>query len=654
MSNIKQEALKPGNRELDVNSEATKPGRIAVEYIHGFMASELISPASRYEIVQRSSRRKKGRKTNRALPFELKRRIELTVVPAMKFSGALSLLVLAGASIAPATIHAATADHRFGAMTHFAHGWDPVWADIAALRGIKTVRDELYWDAVEREQGVFAFPRQFDAYMDSLRRNGIAPLIVLSFENRNYDDGDTPHTTEAISAFGRYGTEVLKRYGEQIQTVEIWNEYNGTFCKGPATANRAGTYATMLREAYAQIKKSRPEVTVLGGATAGIPMPYWEKLMQNGALASMDALSIHPYRYEAPPEGIEDEIVALQELVRKYNNGESKPIWVTEIGWGTQVTPAPGALRIDEATQARFLVRAYALLLSANVERVYWYLFRDYEDFTMGLTTADARPKLAAFAMQVMVNELTNARFVRREATTPGLYSMLFVRPSGEEVRVVWSLESTSLAADGATRIVDLEGRTRTITSRISVDDSPLFISGQLAALPPPPNLRVSQLADARTGFSGQQGGNNWSFGERVGADPTFRPLPNYTVSDWNAAWGGAHPYLSITPGDQHPSATGNGPVTALRRWTSDRSDSVRIVGEFRCSTNGDGVGVSVLVNGQRVFQRSLGGGHSVSATFDLEQNIAPGTTIDFAVDPGPGTDISYDATQITASIRSR
>ena len=80
----------------------------------------------------------------------------------------------------------------------------------------------------------------------------------------------------------------------------------------------------------------------------------------------------------------------------------------------------------------------------------------------------------------------------------------------------------------------------------------------------------------------------------------------------------------------------------------------VRIVGEFRCTANGDGVGVAVLVNGQRVFRQSLGGGNSVSAAFDLEQSIAPGTTIDFAVDPGPGTDISYDATQVTASIRSK
>src|SRR5690349_3914234 len=136
----------------------------------------------------------------------------------MMFSRGLLFTLGFGLSVAASPGRAASEDLRFGAMTHFAHGWDPVWADIAVLRGVRTVRDELYWDAVEREKGVFAFPRQFDAYMDSLRRNRISPLIVLSFENRNYDGGETPHSTEAISAFARYSAEVLKRYGTQIQS----------------------------------------------------------------------------------------------------------------------------------------------------------------------------------------------------------------------------------------------------------------------------------------------------------------------------------------------------------------------------------------------------------------------------------------------------
>lgn len=543
-------------------------------------------------------------------------------------------------------------DRRFGAMTHFAHGWDPVWADIAAIRGVRTVRDELYWNAVEREKGVFAFPRQFDLYMDALRRNDVEPLIVLSFENDNYDQGNTPWSAEAFDAFGRYGTEVLKRYGPQIRALEIWNEYNGTFCKGPATQDRATTYPKMLRTAYQQIKSLRPDVTVLGGATAGVPLPYWEKLMQQGALDAMDALSIHPYRYENAPEGLEADIAALQSLVKKYNRGETKPIWVTEIGWGTH-DAAPGGIAIDEATQAKFLVRAYALLLSANVERVYWYLFRDDEDFTMGLTTADATPKLASYAMQVMAIELAGARFVRREPTLPDLYSILFVRPSGEEVRVLWSLSPLSLPAAGATRAVDLTGNMRLAPAELALTDTPVFVAGPLTGLPPPPLDLATTLASSSSDFSGQQGGGNWWYGSSING--SFDELPHYSVSDWNAAWGGGFAYLSITANDQHPSVAGDGqPVAAVRRWRSDRAGTVRIKGKFQCSTNGDGVGVSIRVNGQPLFRKLLGGGQSVQDTFDFEQGVAQGTTIDFAVDPGPAGNIDFDATQVAVEISGR
>ena len=75
-------------------------------------------------------------------------------------------------------------DSRFGIMTHFAQGWSPVWADVAAICSIPNVRDELYWDQIEVQPGVYAFPPAFDNYMFALRRDGISPLIELDFANR--------------------------------------------------------------------------------------------------------------------------------------------------------------------------------------------------------------------------------------------------------------------------------------------------------------------------------------------------------------------------------------------------------------------------------------------------------------------------------------
>jgi len=91
-----------------------------------------------------------------------------------------------------------------------------------------------------------------------------------------------------------------------------------------------------------------------------------------------------------------------------------------------------------------------------------------------------------------------------------------------------------------------------------------------------------------------------------------------------------------------------------LRRWTSNFAGPVEISGQFHCTTDGDGVGVSVWVNGQQRFRKLLGGGNGnpISDNFDFFETVQPGTTIDFAVDPGPGVNINYDATVVTATVR--
>ena len=559
--------------------------------------------------------------------------------------------VFLGCPLTMQTLRAdASVDPRFGVMTHFAQGWDPAWAWVASVRNIGTVRDELYWDQIEPQPGVYVFPQAFDDYMGTLRVAGISPLIELDFENPNYDGGMTPYTDQGMAAYAEYGVQVLKHYGDQIKAVEIWNEYNGTWCQGPATLDRAGTYAKMLQQAYRQIKAVRPDVTVVGGSTINVPLPYWEKLMQDGALNDMDVLSIHPYRYNSPPEGIENDVIALQNLVKKYDNGQTKPIWVTEIGWAIQDGSLPGTIAIDETTQAKFLVRAYALLLSANVERIYWYLLHDDQDI-MGLTTPDATPRQSAYAMQVIGTELAGATFVQREATLNGLYSMLFTRTDGTPVRVMWSLQPLMLKVSGQTRVTDMVGNDVGVSNQLSLADAPVYVEGPLQGLPPALPAETL-LTDSTRDFSGIQGQNGWCYGGFVGSGTALELMNNYAVTDWTQVWGDGYPYHDVTPGDQHPSSTGNQPVSSVRRWVSTTEGTLHVVGQFQWSGGGgDGVGVSILVNGQPLFRKLLGHGNAIGYAFDFLQPVHVGTTIDFAVDPGPGIDISYDATSIGATI---
>jgi hypothetical protein len=568
----------------------------------------------------------------------------------MKCAGLVCLCSL----VAPLAADAGTPakDVRFGVMTHFAHGWDPELIAAVARSGIGTVRDEVYWRDVEPEKGVFAFSAHYDRTMSRLGGEEIEPLVVLSFENDAYDGGNTPYSDEAMAGFARYGGEVLRHYGGQVKAVEVWNEYNGSFVRGLPEGDRAATYLRMLRAAYQEVKRLRPDVLVVGGATAGVPLPYWEKLLAGGALECMDVLSVHPYRYDAEPEGLETDVAELHALVARYNQGKTRPIWVTEIGWNTQAAKAEGDLVIDDLVQAQFLVRAYALLFSAGVERVYWYLFRDYNDALMGLVRGDplATPKPAFAAMATMTEQLRGAAFAGRDPASPGIHALRFRRASGEMVRVMWSLTPRVIEVSGVTSVTDMLGRALGSSGALELGASPLYVVGEIQGLPEATEMSI---ADSRMGFAGTQGRNGWSFGY-VRAGGGFTPLPVYDADDWRAAWRGDPPFLVVTAKEQHPSVLEGAPVGAVRRWESDRQGEVRVEASFQGGKRGgDGVGVAVVVDGQLRLRRVLGGAPDapVSQKFEFVETIQPGTTLDFVVDPGPAANIDHDGVAVAVKL---
>ena len=236
--------------------------------------------------------------------------------------------------------------------------------------------------------------------MTALNQSHIAPLTPLTFNNDLYDSAPplqtwqmAPYTKRGFAGYARYAAEVVKHY-PQIRAVEVWNEYNGGFAQGPADG-RPEVYRRMLRHAYDAVKKQRPGVTVLGCATVGIPLDWIEAVFQRGGIDHMDGISIHPYGFLSPPETVAAKLTALVQLIRKYNGGRDKPIWVTEQGYFT-VSPGSCGDRdpITEITKANYLVRAWTLFVAGGVKKAFWYLARNDPNFgTMGLVTAPDDPR---------------------------------------------------------------------------------------------------------------------------------------------------------------------------------------------------------------------------------------------------------------------
>jgi hypothetical protein len=101
-----------------------------------------------------------------------------------------------------------------------------------------------------------------------------------------------------------------------------------------------------------------------------------------------------------------------------------------------------------------------------------------------------------------------------------------------------------------------------------------------------------------------------------------------------------------------HPSVSDGRPVWPVRRWISDIDGQVRITGTVRRGAGGDGARALILSDGTEIFATEVGGPNGQTAlSYEVLATVARGTVIDFAVTPGPGIDINFDATAFTAVI---
>jgi hypothetical protein len=564
-------------------------------------------------------------------------------------------------------------DSKFGIMTHFAQNMPVEFLPLLAKAGIVSVRDEQSWGAVEKSKGVYDFPPVLQAYMDDLKQVHIWPLIVLAFGNPLYDNQPNvpiyklaPYTPAGFAGYADYCVAVLNHYGQQIKTVAIWNEYNGTFAAGKAATDRPKYYTEMLKEAYTRIKAVRPDVTVLGGAAVKIPLPYFEKLFKLGALNYMDAIDIHPYE---TPETAEKELAGLVALTKKYNNGQSKPIWATEYSYFGDDTP-------ERAKPANHMVRMSTLLQTQpEVQRMYWYLSRDYlqQFHNLGLIHDENNPMgkytpvIGYAAYSNLIHQFYHARFEKRVATDSRTRVYQFER-GGESLWVCWStFEQAQLTftASGPVSLVNIVGGEKQLTPvngviSVTVGDTPFYVVADRSTVSAVADVPREDevIADSTRDFSGQQGQGNWTYGyfasNRDGSAPydpagvqpmKWEPSPG----DWGDTWAAPGRYFSLSEGGSSPSVINGGQGWTVLRWTSDRSGVVHIVGKVERGTGGDGVAVKVFLDGQELFSKMIL--PNAHAEIDLSPTVNKGSRVDFITTPGPGMDASFDATGYAVTI---
>lgn len=376
--------------------------------------------------------------------------------------------------------------------------WYTPLVDLLTLSGTWDVRDYIGWANTEPQKGAYTFPYYYEEYENgTLPSERVAQLTTLAFENPNYDDGLTPYTPEGIAAYVKYSQQVVQHYNH-IRSVEVWNEYNSSlFSNGPGGRD-VNNYFKILKATYAGVKQVRPDVTVVAPVTSGVPFDWLEALFKLGGLDNLDAVSVHPYRYPSPPEGLADQMEQLDTLIKKYNGGAAKPMWISEIGW-----PADTKDQTTERAQAEDIVRTYVIALSAGVEKIFWYDFINdgtdptYNEDNFGIIRAgnDAlggyTPKPAYVAYSVLTRQLAGARYTGQDSGLPdGVNSYIF-RDGSSTTRVTWSpgkRQDVALTVSGAVQLTDLVGRSLRYEPAdgkvyASLGDDAVYVSGTVTGI---------------------------------------------------------------------------------------------------------------------------------------------------------------------------
>ncbi len=190
-----------------------------------------------------------------------------------------------------------------------------------------------------------------------------------------------------------------------IQVWQVWNEPNSKTWWGPKPDPHE--YATLLRRTSRSIHDIDPAAEVL---TAGIvarptnryaikgPRFLRRLFATRGVAAAVDGVAYHPYA--ATVRAVGSQLNEARSVLDQA--GARVPLWVTEIGWGTD-GPLEHPLIKSRTGQQQALSGTFEMLLRERlhlrIAHVLWYLWQDRTDTlcmwceSSGLLDDDANPK---------------------------------------------------------------------------------------------------------------------------------------------------------------------------------------------------------------------------------------------------------------------
>jgi hypothetical protein len=279
--------------------------------------------------------------------------------------------------------------------------------------GIETVRWPLAWNGVQpTARGPYNWAA-FDPVVEVAARHGLKVLPFIygtpSWIARKYTKlpVDSARARKAWSTFleacvHRYGPggEFWAQHAPGVQYVpeialplairtwQVWNEANFFYFAYPVSPQR---YVKLLKISTPAIKRTDPGAKVILSGLFGEPtakgargMPaakFLETIYRTpGIKRYFDGIALHPYAAFA--QDLEVMTETLHEIT--LENHDRVPLYITEMGWGSQNDFQQVAFEQGIRGQVKQLKAAYGYLLEnrhrLDLKQVYWFSWKDQRE----------------------------------------------------------------------------------------------------------------------------------------------------------------------------------------------------------------------------------------------------------------------------------
>jgi polysaccharide biosynthesis protein PslG len=331
-----------------------------------------------------------------------------------------ALLAVAAAALALPATASAVPKSGFGVQISV----DPLNNPTEAVRqfeelrklGLKRVRFELSWAAIEPQRGVLdqAAIGRADALVAEARRRGLKILLLFQGSPCWASSAPAGSSPDACYRHGprdpqdavRAATMLVQRYQTDLAGFQIWNEpdhRNELYWRG---ADKVARYVALTKTLFPALKGAAPRVPVVAGSFVGYDGRWLQALYRAGFKGSYDVLAVH--FYDLTLFGLRD----LRRIMRA--NGDRARVWLGETGWSScraRGREQQGHRCVTRAQQARATADLYrALRRTSWVQAAYLFTARDSQEFDFGLFDRAGRTKPVARTLRAELRRKKVAR----------------------------------------------------------------------------------------------------------------------------------------------------------------------------------------------------------------------------------------------------